>query len=191
MNDKIQNIVLEPNDALKRIMIIEAITEGMSELGADPPVVVGGCAVEMYTCGQYMTRDIDLLGRFEAIETILKRLGFKNDGSDSIFWHEKLGIVIDWQGNGTSSGVLDVVDDSGKLLARILSVNELIIDRLCACKFWRHEDSCMWAETLYRLGQENKIGLDEACLTELAMKNDVLDLLDNLRDNKPCKRPNL
>lgn len=51
----------ETRSNLKEFYVMGIITPLLDELEADPAVIVGGHAVELYTSGSYKTTDVDLV----------------------------------------------------------------------------------------------------------------------------------
>lgn len=88
--------------------------------------------------------------------------------------------MIDWQGNGTSQHTLEFENEDGDFLVRAIGINQLIVNRLCAWKFWSHSSSGEWAKILYKTGLEHNYGLDVPYLQNLAAKEDVSDMLDRI-----------
>lgn len=136
---------------------------------------MGGAAVEFYTQGGYTTRDIDMVapGGAELIN-VMARLGFKRRGKD--FIHEGLKIYIEFPssflGRGERANLITI--DATPL--EIISVEDLIVDRLCAYKFWKSGIDGVNAMMLMEVGEYNH-GLTE----RKAITADVLDAMDHVR----------
>ncbi|THF73619.1 hypothetical protein [Cohnella fermenti] len=68
------------HDHLKEFHLMGIVTPLLDMLGADPAVIVGGNAVELYTSGSYKTVDVDLvMVRDDIARELFDRLGFKRD----------------------------------------------------------------------------------------------------------------
>jgi len=162
----------------RRLAFVGVLARAYEALGWPVPVVVGGHAVEFWTAGGYATVDIDLAGASEPAAQILEGWGFARQGRH--WFDETLGIVVVLPGSSLSPAALahpaPVRLDS--YTATVLGAEDLIIDRLCACKHWNDEESCLWAEALLASGYD----LDEAYLRERAVAEDVLDRLESLRE---------
>ena len=138
----------------------------LQEKGTKLPTVVGGAALEIYALGQYMSHDIDIKSDFETTMFLLRSMGFRNEGR-SLMYSEEFDILVDWQGASLEEGVeaenrvmrVAVSDDHQPV--QLLSLEDLIIDRLEACKYGKDKDSLGWAKALYTLGQRNSLRLDE------------------------------
>jgi excisionase family DNA binding protein len=165
-------------DALeRRLVFVGALSDAVQTLGWSAPVVVGGHAVEFYTAGGYTTVDIDLAGASEPISEVLGDWGFGHEGR---YWHDaELGLVVEVPGStlpqpqqehATTLGI-------GPFEVRVIGIEDLIVDRLSACKHWNHSESCAWAVTLLQVAEE----LDDDYLRERAEAEDVADTLANAR----------
>lgn len=100
-------------------------------------VLVGGFPVGVYTRGQYITADVDASSPIaEEIKRKLLRLGFKQIGRHLAY--PELNYVIqipsEWIGKRK---VLPVEIKGYKI--DLLSPEDLIVDRLCAYKFWKSQ----------------------------------------------------
>lgn len=171
----------------KRAWFIGLLSREVARRGGKYPIIVGGHAVEIYTQGSYTTGDIDIKADPEAIDPILREWGFSKVGR--IWINKDLDIFVDWLGSSLDEGeeaekrtvVVKVADD---LEIRVLSFEDLIIDRLSAFKWWGDEDSLMWAKVLIKI-KESIDGIDEAYIKERARKADLIDLLEGVM--KPGK----
>jgi len=157
----------------RRLTFVAILSAGVEALGWSAPVVVGGHAVEFYTAGNYTTVDIDLAGASEPVGQVLDSWGFEREGRH--WFDESLGLIVEVPGGSMTPGEAAhcVVLRVGRRTARIIGVEDLIIDRLAACKFWRHLESCEWAARLIATGTE----VDEEYLASRAIEEDVLDAL--------------
>ena len=162
----------------RRLAFAGVLSRAYEVLGWPVPVVVGGHAVEFWTAGGYATAGIDMAGPSEPAEQILAGWDFERQGRH--WFDETLGIVVEIPGSSLSSGALahTATVRMGGYTATVLGVEDLIVDRLCACKHWNDEESCMWAEALLASGYD----LDEEYLRERATAEDVLDRLESLRE---------
>ncbi|MFD0673881.1 hypothetical protein [Cohnella sp. GCM10027633] len=65
----------------REFVVMGIISPLLDELGADPAVIVGGHAVELYTSGSYKTVDIDIvMARDDLARQLFDRLGFERQG---------------------------------------------------------------------------------------------------------------
>lgn len=160
--------------AERAVRIAAVLAQALRDIGQDP-VLVGGAAVEFYTQGGYSTQDIDLLapGGPELIE-VMKRLGFAKFGKD--FFHRKLKIYVEFPGASLDPQARFQEIRIGDQHLRIIALEDLIVDRLAAFKFWQSAIDGTNAILLMEL--EN---LDEARLMSRARQEKVADALGAVR----------
>jgi hypothetical protein len=118
------------------------------------PVLVGGAAVELYTLGAYTTGDVDLVGSVPpSVARLLKDSGFERHGRHWL--HEPAQIFVEFPGS--------VLDPEEKALrielagqeVRIISAEDLLIDRLGSWEYWRSSVDGVNALLLWRSQNEN------------------------------------
>lgn len=106
------------------------------------PIVVGGLAVEIYTQGDYTTRDIDFVTSSSiALRELLPKIGFKREGR--IFYHEGIEIVIDVVDNaleGSYEKLVKLQLDQERYVY-VISMEDIILDRL---RGFENSDSNEW-----------------------------------------------
>jgi excisionase family DNA binding protein len=160
----------------RRLVFVGLLSSGVEALGWPAPVVVGGHAVEFYTAGSYATVDIDLAGDSEPVGHVLDTWGFEREGRH--WYDETLRLVVEVPGMRPDPESLDHVVRvrAGRSTVNIIGIEDLIIDRLNACKYWRDEDSRDWARTMVLAAED----LDLAYLRRLAEQEDVTELLKPL-----------
>ncbi|MBN2014224.1 MAG: UbiD family decarboxylase [Candidatus Altiarchaeota archaeon] len=134
------------------------------------PILVGGSAVELYTAGERESIDLDLLADRGELVSLLEELGFKE--KNDIYYNED--VAIDIVGSTTKERIKELELEGVKEKISVVSVEDLIVDRLCACKFWNSERDCDHAEFLLR-GYEQHI--DRPYLKKRAREEDVEDKL--------------
>ncbi len=161
----------------RRLAFVGLLSEAVVQAGWSPPVVVGGHAVEFYTAGDYPTVDIDLASASEPVAEVLGAWGFSRQGRH--FYDDALGLVVEVPGGQLAPEQLTHVAGVrvGWVTAFVLGIEDLIVDRLCACKRWNDRESCSWARVLLAGADE----LDAAYLDERAAAEDVCDVLERLR----------
>lgn len=118
----------------RHIRIVLVITKVLEDISVYP-VLVGGGAVEFYTLGAYTTGDIDLVAPSgEDISNRLRLLGFQRIGKNWV--NEEVGIFLEFP--SSSLGVDEEYNeiDVGGGRIRIVSIEDLIVDRLNAFKWW-------------------------------------------------------
>ena len=151
----------------KQMTVAGIISEAFKQYKLTP-VVVGGLAVEFYTLSSYLTQDIDMVipGDSYANE-IMPALGFKKCDSAWVFEQDPT-IIIDFPRSplgGSWDKVLPVELESGEIVY-MLSIEDIIIDRLLAVKYWgdpeewsqymmaAHYDDIDWEYCLKRAEEE-------------------------------------
>jgi excisionase family DNA binding protein len=161
---------------VRRLSFVAQLTLGVEALGWPAPVVVGGHAVEFYTAGSYPTQDIDLAGASEPVAEVLATWGFERHGRH--WFDERLGIVVEVPGSALTLAAREhlVSVKVGGGVANILGIEDLIVDRLAACIFWKDEESCRWARVLLKGAAE----LDEAYLSERVREEQLADAFVSL-----------
>ena len=167
------------NESRRRALFIALLSGEMKRRGAECPIIVGGEAVELYTQGRYTTGDIDLKGRKEVLDAVLSEWGFIKEGR--VWISKEYDLYVDWLGGSLDEGEeaekrtnFIALDDENEI--RVISFEDLIIDRLCAAKYWDDQDSRMWARILLEIVRRAG-GPDSRYLAARAEKEKVTDLL--------------
>ena len=180
MSGTIPKKLLTIEDESKRRAYFIALLSGeMARRGAERPIVIDGEAVELYTQGRYTTGDIDLKGRKEVLEAVLTEWGFEKKGR--IWTSTEYGLYVDWLGGSLDEGEdaekrTNIIALDNQNEVRVVSFEDLIIDRLCAAKFWKDEDSLLWAKNLAEIAGKAG-GLDRQYIMRRAESEKVSDLL--------------
>ncbi|OAT87099.1 UbiD family decarboxylase [Desulfotomaculum copahuensis] len=179
MNEKFKNIILtliQEKDSLKKSLgVLAVLTEALKPVGVKP-ILVGGRALEFYTLGGYATKDMDLVinGREQA-KTVLATMGFLRRPGERHWYHEELDLALEIP-DGTLAGSpdkLSIVEING-MEAFIIGIEDLIIDRLAAAKFWNSPADAQWAAKLLALHARE---IDMNYLQNAAYKEQVEDIL--------------
>src|SRR3989338_1175113 len=123
----------EKNLALRGVKVAAVVAEALRQIGEDP-VLVGGGAVEFYTEGGYATKDIDMVAVGGApLWGVMQQLGFMQQGKD--FIRNDLKIYIELPSETLNEGEQSDLLDVGGIPLKIISLEDLVVDRLCAYKF--------------------------------------------------------
>jgi len=173
--------ILSIEDPVKRrAMFIAIFSKEIIRRGGKPPIVVGGEAVELYTQGSYTTGDIDIKAPLEVTKSVLKEWGFNKKGRT--WFNKDLDIYIDWLGASLDEGKeaekrIVTLKIARGLEIKVISIEDLMIDRLNAAKWWGDVDSLMWARVL--LGVQKTLGdeIDLKYLKQRAREEGVTDFL--------------
>jgi len=160
----------EPNQLRKKMLLLGYVTSQV-EKKKQSIFLVGGQAVETYTAGQFLTGDIDVTTSDSATtQKVLKSLGFEEIGM--IWLNKPLGIAFHIVGYFPPERSRTI--RIGPYKARIVGVEELILDRLSAAKFWNIPADYEKAKVLYDNFEKQ---IDKDYLREIAKKKKVDDLL--------------
>lgn len=125
-----------------KFRILAKISEKLP--GNKKPILVGGSAVEFYTRGTCKSIDIDLLGDRDILVKLLEDMGFSRTGRH---WFYTKDIGIEIVGSSAEGMRVNEVLHEGKLI-RIISIEDLIVDRLNACKYLKSQYDCEQAQVL-------------------------------------------
>jgi hypothetical protein len=133
----------------KQLLMVALMTRLLEEAGKSAPVIIGGCALSYYSREVYFTADIDLAyADREALDKVLNSIGFKKEGR---YWvHEGLQLAVEAPASSLQGeeAPLEIVELGEGLRCTIIGVEDLVIDRINACKHWKSEIDCEMAELL-------------------------------------------
>jgi hypothetical protein len=178
----ILEIIKKTESPLKRqLLMVGLLTRLLEEKGKNPPIIIGGCALSYYSREVYFTADIDLAyADREALDAVLKNIGFEKRGR---YWvNEGLNMAIEAPASvlvGEDSPV-EIVDLGEGLQCRIIGIEDLLIDRLNACKHWKSEIDCEMVDLLAKRYFEE---LDWTYLEKRAVmpENDIFSELQEIK----------
>ena len=162
----------------RKLATFGALLTRESGLGTEGLTIVGGSALEIYTTGDYVSGDIDIVAeRPEKVEEVLQSWGFTKE---EIYWqHRDLGLVVQIVGRYDSgSRTLNqiVAIPYGRL--RLGSMEDLVWKRVYESRGWNRPvalDEAM----LLALRYSDR--LDWEYLERKAKENGVEDLMADLR----------
>jgi hypothetical protein len=148
---RILNLIRRTESPLrKQLLPVALVSRILRSKGAPAPVVVGGCALAYYSREVYFTADIDLACEDrKALDRTLAELGFRKVGR---YWvHDALKQAVEAPAgrlpDDEQSHVETVV--LGKdLQCRILGIEDLLVDRVNACRHSNSKEDCEMAELL-------------------------------------------
>ena len=166
----------EQNPLKMKMLLLGYITDRL-EKKSQSIFLVGGQAVETYTGGQFLTGDIDITTTdTRSTEKILGSIGFKRIGM--IWLNEHLGVAVH---------IVDMFPHylentrtikTGPYNVRVIGIEDLIVDRLSAAKFWKSSGD-MEKATVLLANFRNQI--DKNYLRKAAKKSNVEDILAKAR----------
>ena len=170
----------------RQLLAVALVSELLDEKGKDAPVVIGGCALSYYSREVYFTADIDLAyADREALDDALKKMGFKKEGRYWISDDLKLAVEVPMSVLSGEDSPLEIVELDAGLQCKIIGIEDLIIDRLNACKHWKYEVDCEMADLLIRKYAEE---LDWEYLEKQAAKPDNNTLAELLQLKKKVEK---
>lgn len=153
------------------------ISEALQQIQRHP-ILVGGAAVEYYTEGEYVTADIDMVtDGGEDLRDVMVRLGFERHGKDFVNNHYQL--YVEFPGSQLGPEERWMALDVGGQQLRIISIEDLIVDRLNAYKFW--QSSIDGVNALLLLEQPD---IDENRLLDRCRQDHVADALEVVKEIK-------
>jgi len=162
------------------------LTEALEPEGIRP-ILVGGVALEFYTLGGYATKDIDLVASSrKKLKTVLEKLGFTRRMGERHWYSTELDVAIEIPDEilAGSPEKLTVLEIDGKNVY-IIGIEDLIIDRLSAAKFWQSPSDFEWAVKIIALHAED---IDFDYLKKAAKEHDVEDILkETLKESEDLK----
>lgn len=171
LQDKIKRASKEKDRALRGVKVAAVISEALKEIGIDP-ILVGGSAVAFYTEGKYTTHDIDMISPSgKDIEEVMGRLGFSKFGKD--YSNKQLKIYVEFPSDALGPTEKVNIIKVGTSRLKIISIEDLIVDRLCAFKYWGSTVDGVNALIMLELGIAKKARVEDR-----AREEDVLDALD-------------
>lgn len=169
----------EPNELKKKLLLVGYLTERLSKAG-ETVFLVGGQAVETYTGGVFTTGDIDITTTDrKAAESLLAKMGFSKEGM--IWVNARLGIAVHIVGSYPTRSEKSRTIEVGRYSVRIVGVEDLIVDRLAAAKFWHSQRDGEQARALL---DTFKNGIDHRYLETRAKEEKVEDVLAEVRDRR-------
>jgi len=141
----------EPDRLRRRLVALGALT-ALLEPARIEPILVDGCALELYTQGGYATGDVDLaLPISPEVDAAFAQLGFEKRGR---YWaREELDLLFEAPAPAGLPGETaprTVLSLDG-LRVVVLGVEDLLLDRLRAWVHWESEEDGRWAGRLVLL----------------------------------------
>lgn len=133
-------------------------------------VLVGGFAVGVYTRGQYITGDVDTACTIsDEVKAKLRKLGFKQVGRHLAY--PELNYMIEIPTGWIGKRKVVPIRIAGYEVD-IISPEDLIVDRLCAYKFWESQTDFAQAAMILAAQRER---VDKAYLRMRAREDGVED----------------
>jgi len=148
--------ILALDDGMTRTAALVEWLQGL--YGGSPAVLVGGAAVELYTGGAYTTGDIDLVGVVTpAVQAALAATGFTRHGRHWV--HEATQTFVEFPRDSLDPDErADWLEVEGRRI-RVVSAEDLLVDRLGAWEYWSSSVDGMNAWMLWQ-AQRDRIDRD-------------------------------
>ena len=163
-------------DVGERTLLLAAVlTEAFQPVGYKP-VLVGGAAVEVYTRAAYMTADLDFVAPSgEGTRGVMESLGFLREGR--VWYEAELGVVVEFPSSTLAPARATTIEVDGVSVA-IIEIEDLIVDRLAAWKYWRWHPDGVAAGLLLAIHGDR---LDAKRLRDRCEQEDVVDAFASVR----------
>jgi hypothetical protein len=142
-------------------------------------VIVGGSAIEVYlSSADYVSQDVDLVGRSDRITPVLRRWKFNEVAGRSrrVYWFKQSIGLVDLVGAGDRSGLRPRRRETPYGPVLVSAVEPLIVRRLWRAKREKSNDLFRQAVGLAKLGN-----LDWEYLETMARYEGALPLLKRLQ----------
>lgn len=165
--------ILELAAGLKRTAALAEWVQGLYE--DEPPVLVGGAAVELYSGGSYTSGDLDFVGEVpRTVEARLRDAGFEKRGRH---WIHGRGVFVEFPGSRLEphERVTSLRAAGHRIVT--LSLEDILVDRLAHWQFWSSTIDALNAFTLWRMWSEE---LDRKRLDVAAAAREVIPALRSL-----------
>lgn len=160
----------------RHLEIAAVLTEALQSVGVHP-IVVGGGAVEFYTGGEYATGDLDLIapeGRELAV--IMTALGFEKRGKS--WTHEQQKIFVEFPSPTLRPNEDWIVVRMGNVDVRMVSPEDLVVERLRSFKFWNATVDAVMALAIMGAARS----FDGRRAATKAAKEDVRDAFEGIQE---------
>ena len=169
------------SDMEKKIFFLAWLNERLKAAGSRAlPVLVGGSAVQLYTAGNYASFDMDIiLDDLSKVVGILEKNGFVKTGRH--YYSKEYNLLAEFVSGSIPEKVTEIAYEKETVL--ISSLEEMIIDRLTAAKWWKIPKDLEWARVM--IASENSAELDMDYLRKRSKEEDIEDFLERaFEENK-------
>jgi hypothetical protein len=151
LRKRVDGLASEPDRLRRRLVALGALTARLAPEETEP-ILVGGCALEVYTEGGYSTSDVDLaLPTSAATDAAFADLGFQKRGR---FWvRPELELYFEAPAPpglpGEMAPRMELEVDGLRVV--VLGVEDLLVDRMRAWVHRKSEEDGRWAARLAAL----------------------------------------
>jgi hypothetical protein len=123
-----------PDSTLKIVKFVEWLVQFYPNPDR-VPILVGGAAVSLYTDGMYNTIDIDFVGYLNTdAENAMLKAGFTKEGKDWV--NDNYDLSVEFPSGRLGPTEKSIIKEFKGVPIKIISIEDLIIDRLNAYKYW-------------------------------------------------------
>ena len=145
--------ILAAEEGPRRTAALVEWMQGLFKDDGTVPVLVGGAAVELYTGGAYTTGDVDLVGAVNpGVARALRAAGFERHGRHWI--HEPAQVFLEFPGSALGAEETAAwIDVEGRRIL-VISIEDLVVDRLGAWEHWQSSVDGVNALLLWRAQRE-------------------------------------
>jgi len=189
VNDLYARLEATENDTERKILFLDAMRRTAEDEGCPPPVLVGGSAVELYSMGGYASLDMDLTGDENFIARFARSLGLENDVMyPNVFFSKEKNLILDLRGKLDIDGAEErkrALNLGDNLTVVVISLEDIVVDRLVGYKWGGHHPSRHIAELLIRVNQGS---IDTELLRQIAGNEDVSAELEEIMGCYPKLR---
>jgi hypothetical protein len=154
--------------------MLSLISGMLREREKPEPVLIGGCALAYYSREVYFTADIDLAyPDRQALDQVLQELGFVTEGRYWVQPELKIAVEVPVESLPGEDAPLEVVEMGENLECRIIGLEDLLIDKMNACKYWKSSIDCEMVELLL-LRYSRDINLEYLTMKAALPENDTV-----------------
>lgn len=148
LRERVDALADEPDRMRRRLVALGALTARLAPEEVEP-ILVGGCAMEVYTDGGYTTGDVDLaLSHGPLVDAAFDDLGFEK--RDRFWVRMELELVFEAPAPaglpGETAPRTELSVDGLRIV--VLGVEDLLMDRLRAWVHWKSDEDRRWAARL-------------------------------------------
>jgi len=173
---RLDELLLLP-EGPRRTAAIAAWVQGLFQDEDQVPILVGGAAVEILTGGAYTTGDFDFVGFVPAsVRCELEANGFEKTGRHWI--NEGAEIFLEFPGDALDAGERVVRRRAFGYEIAIVSIEDLLVDRLGAWAYWKSGVDGANAFVLLRTCRDE---IDHDRLARRANETGFQEALESLR----------
>lgn len=137
--------LLNPDNKFETMIHVSSVITQCLDSFDIKPVIVGGLSVDIYTKGDYATRDIDFVSDgYEKINSVLSELGFIKDNRH--FLHKDLEVAVEIPSNQLAGDFerINKIEIDKDHFVYVISLEDIIIDRLRAFVNWTSAEDGYW-----------------------------------------------